>query len=857
MRNVTVTFSDGSQHVYQNAPDDVTPENVTARAQKQFPGLTVTALDGGRKEATTAPAPKVVSREDAIKAKAREQVAAEASRRDSRVGTGFLGDLADFGTAVKASAANTFGIGPRIQARISALKDDVPYDDALTYWREVNKAERDQSFTGDVAGALVGGGGVVKGANVALNAATKVAPQAGNFLSRIVNLQPGQKVRNVLRLGGTGAGAGALQAAGEGTDVSEGATAGGVVGTGLGVAGPIASRVLEAGINKVASLVPKLKNLSPSQAQRIVLDTLQQDGLSPDDAMQVIQQAQARGVPLSLSDVGDNTRGLTSSLARKPGEARTIVQDAIGERQLAQGERIQGALERDLGPVTNLREASDDLIRSAKAKAAPLYDEAYKAPVAWSTDDGITLNRILNTPAGKKALQKAHTIAANEMRDPGSLGFTMNDKGDVVLESVPTFQTLDYVKRGLDDVVEEARDPTTGRLNLDTNGKAINDLRGMFVDELRRLNPKYGEALDAYSGDARMANALRQGGKAVNKSAEDIIAETQRMTPAELEQYRLGLRSGLSNSIDAKGDAGDGIKRLIGSPKKRKALEQVFGGQQGLANFIDTMKDETAAFRTYTRSMTGSPTAANLADDQNLEMLTDLFDAGVNVANGRFMNAIRVLLARKGRADKASEMTRAELAQLLTETDPATLREVMKRIGDADIQAVQRLRQGSTFSAAGGMMGARDNKSTAAPVQPAPAVGPQSSLPDLLQDQPLELADLVSRVEQAESGGDQSAVSPKGAVGVMQVMPATAPEAAQLAGVPFDEEKYRTDPEYNRLLGTAYLMEMLRQFDGDVVTALAAYNAGPGAVRAAQAKGGDWLASLPAETQDYVQRVLG
>ena len=46
-RNITVTFDDGSSHVYENAPDNLTPDAVTARAQKDF-GKAVTALDGGR-----------------------------------------------------------------------------------------------------------------------------------------------------------------------------------------------------------------------------------------------------------------------------------------------------------------------------------------------------------------------------------------------------------------------------------------------------------------------------------------------------------------------------------------------------------------------------------------------------------------------------------------------------------------------------------------------------------------------------------------------------------------------------------------------------------------------------------------
>lgn len=53
-RNITVTLEDGTKHIYQDAPDDVTPEQVSARAQKEF-GKSVTALDGGRKKAAISP----------------------------------------------------------------------------------------------------------------------------------------------------------------------------------------------------------------------------------------------------------------------------------------------------------------------------------------------------------------------------------------------------------------------------------------------------------------------------------------------------------------------------------------------------------------------------------------------------------------------------------------------------------------------------------------------------------------------------------------------------------------------------------------------------------------------------------
>lgn len=125
---------------------------------------------------------------------------------------------------------------------------------------------------------------------------------------------------------------------------------------------------------------------------------------------------------------------------------------------------------------------------------------------------------------------------------------------------------------------------------------------------------------------------------------------------------------------------------------------------------------------------------------------------------------------------------------------------------------------------------------------------------------PRTARELWSRLEMVESGGNQSAVSPKGARGVAQIMPGTAPEAARLAGLDWDEALfYGSGPDserYNRSLGQAYFKEMLRQFGGDPTKALAAYNAGPGRTRETIAEHGDaWLSRMPEETQNYVSKI--
>lgn len=115
-----------------------------------------------------------------------------------------------------------------------------------------------------------------------------------------------------------------------------------------------------------------------------------------------------------------------------------------------------------------------------------------------------------------------------------------------------------------------------------------------------------------------------------------------------------------------------------------------------------------------------------------------------------------------------------------------------------------------------------------------------------------------------ESGGRQfdaqgrPLTSSAGAIGIAQVMPATGPEAAKLAGLPWDEKRFREDAEYNRRIGKAYFDKQLQDFGGNLPQAYAAYNAGPGATREAireANKNGtpqQWLSYLPKETRNYV-----
>lgn len=106
--------------------------------------------------------------------------------------------------------------------------------------------------------------------------------------------------------------------------------------------------------------------------------------------------------------------------------------------------------------------------------------------------------------------------------------------------------------------------------------------------------------------------------------------------------------------------------------------------------------------------------------------------------------------------------------------------------------------------------------------------------------------ELLKALIATESGFDAHAVSPKGAIGLMQLMPATA----QRYGVRGDGKKL-ADPRINISTGTRYLRDLLDLFQGRLELALAAYNAGEGAVQRA----GNKVPNI-AETRNYVKTVL-
>jgi soluble lytic murein transglycosylase len=126
---------------------------------------------------------------------------------------------------------------------------------------------------------------------------------------------------------------------------------------------------------------------------------------------------------------------------------------------------------------------------------------------------------------------------------------------------------------------------------------------------------------------------------------------------------------------------------------------------------------------------------------------------------------------------------------------------------------------------------------------------------------------LVHAIIYRESMFNQNAVSAAGAMGLMQLMPATAKAYSKKQKERFRKDKLTADPRYNMRLGAAYLANMIDQYNGSVPVAIAVYNAGPGNMAEWMRTFGtpgkrdidivDWIELIPNyETRNYVQRVM-
>jgi hypothetical protein len=422
-----------------------------------------------------------------------------------------------------------------------------------------------------------------------------------------------------------------------------------------------AQKVIEGRINKV----------SPTTAQTAI------------DSLNAAREA---GDPMMLPDVLRPAEALAGRVARAPGEYGDILPEAFQARNAEAVKRLTGGINEAFGEE-GAYDASQALMSARKAAAKPAYDTAYAQPPVnpdVMKPDG-AIGALMDRPSVKAGMANARKIAAEEGVDMNTLGIDLDAQGEPVLTRVPTWQTLDYMKRGIDNVVEQYRDKTTGKLMLDTYGRAADITRGEFVGTLRDLNGAYGKALDTWGGPSRSLDAIEVGRDALTRSPEMNAARVAEMTEDQKEFARLGIAQQLRDIANKRGPLAAEFDRVAGtrygSSSTRDQLRPFFKDEAAYKKFVDSVSRQVTMARTPNKVLGGSQTAGRVAEDTSPITLGEAIHGGTALALGHPMGIVRAATNLGMKLwDQRDPALNAEIARVLGNTENTLARDAKGRL---------------------------------------------------------------------------------------------------------------------------------------------------------------------------------
>lgn len=314
-------------------------------------------------------------------------------------------------------------------------------------------------------------------------------------------------------------------------------------------------------------------------------------------------------MPLLLADANTATRSLAGAASRRSPNVKALAENTLLPRGRGQFDRLTSALDRDTVPGLNIPQQSEALIKKARVDSGQLYDTAFNSPGASS----VPLDDLMTRPGFQKGLARARGLAAEEGRDPTSLGFDLDPQGNVTLTRVPSFRTLDYVKRGLDDEIYGNID-AFGRPVMTDATRALEGTRAELVRRLDAVNPDYAAARAAYAGPAKEREAFQLGTQSVNQTPDNVGFAMQGQTPAQQAQYRLGFRSALDDRLGNIRYNANPWETAFGSPNAQERMGVLF--PQGAPRFGQQYDLESRMAQTARDVLGNSATAERGIADQ-------------------------------------------------------------------------------------------------------------------------------------------------------------------------------------------------------------------------------------------------
>ncbi len=497
----------------------------------------------------------------------------------------------DYDTGLQATRAGlqglTFGlsdeVGAAIWAAAGSLSTGESFSDAYSKIHNSLDEKRD-AFREDnpvlSTGLEIAGGALTGGVGGAKVLGGKAMQQASNL-------------GKAGRIGGVGATEGAIYGAGSADQGErlEGAITGGALG---GVLAPVGAGLVNSA-GKVGGAITnyaadKLTKTPTTQAQQILRDTAEAVGLSGDEIATRLKELGAEG---TITDVDDAFRGIARAGMNQQGTMRKQGKNLAFARQKNQQKRLLESIEEVSGKSSEYNTTLKGIIQRRSETAGPIYDEAFQTGVQPTQ----RLKTFANDPLTRGAFNRGAKWAKSE--------------GDESL-----LNQLHYAKMAIDDDIGKAM--RTGETN---KARILLKKKKELLGEIESQNPKYIEAMQVFSDESALKNALELGRDIFKKDPEEIEEIIQSMTQGEQELFRLGGVKAVANTFDTIGQTRNALGRIMDQPGTQKQLALVLGDDAGA--FLKRAGIEEEFAQTRAALNYNSTTAKQLSDAESLKESID------------------------------------------------------------------------------------------------------------------------------------------------------------------------------------------------------------------------------------------
>jgi hypothetical protein len=406
-----------------------------------------------------------------------------------------------------------------------------------------------------------------------------------------------------------------------------GGAIGGTAGAVLGSAAPAVTGAVGSGGRKVLEATGLMQAPdAATKARELIAKKLAQEGISPEElaARQaaVVRTLGARDE--TLADIGgESMRRLARGSMAIPNAAQTDVRQMLTERAIGAGPRITQDITdltaigaRDIGDVV------EEIIRNRSLLASPLYDQAYAAGQ-------------INSFAIDNLLKKSKDIqyAISEAR-------RLPEYADLPDNSM---LMLDKAYKYVGGLANSAK--ISGK---STQADDLNNLRMSLRNAITDEVPVYGKALDTFSSESLLKDALELGAKNfLRKTPAEINREIKKFPgDAEQQMYRLGAVQSVRDEIYGMRETGNIADKFLNSREMRDRMRTVFNSQGEYETFIKNLERERQMAVTRAR-IEGNSVTTPLAQDVaeiTAQSPSEMLRAGAQMAGGDLMGGATNLM---------------------------------------------------------------------------------------------------------------------------------------------------------------------------------------------------------------------